>query len=70
MGGGPAAPRPPEHLHLEAGLALRAAGYRYILAPTGGGGFAPIGNALVAEAPLWGVQFADHAGRYYLFRVK
>ncbi len=70
MGGAVATPRAPEHLRLEAGLALRAAGYRYILAPTGGGGFAPIGNALFAEAPLWGVQIADHAGRYYLFRVK
>ena len=70
VGGAPATPRTPEHLRLEAGLALRAAGYRYLLAPTGGGGFAPIGNALFAEAPLWGVQVIDHAGRYYLFRVK
>ena len=65
-----ATPHPTGRLRLETGLALRAAGYRYLFAPSGGGGYAPIGNALIAEAPEWGLQFVDHAGRYYLFRVK
>ena len=64
------AARPAEHLRLEAGLALRAAGYQYLLAPTGGGGYAPIGNALLAEAPQWGAEPVDHAGRFFLFRTK
>ena len=65
-----AAARPAEHLRLETALALRAAGYRYLVAPTGGGGYAPIGNALLSEAPQWGLSVVDHAGRFYLFRVK
>lgn len=70
LGEAPAAARPADRLRLEAGLALRAAGYRYILAPTGGGGYAPIGNALLAEAPQWGAEPVDHAGRFFLFRTK
>jgi 4-amino-4-deoxy-L-arabinose transferase-like glycosyltransferase len=62
--------RPPEDLRLEATRALRRAGFRYLLAPTGGGGNAPIGNNLAAHAPEWGLERAGEAGRYLLFRVK
>jgi hypothetical protein len=61
---------PLEHLRLEAGLALRGAGYRYLLAPTGGGGYAPIGNAIVHQEAQWGLAPAGYAGRFRLFRVK
>jgi len=70
LGGAAAEHRPAERLRLEAGLSLRASGYRYLLAPTGGGGYAPVGNALLADPPEWGFTFLDRAGRYCLFRVK
>jgi len=63
-------PLPMEYLRLEAGLALRGAGYRYLLAPTGGGGYAPIGNAITGQEAAWGFVPAGYAGRFRLFRVK
>ena len=65
-----AIPRPPQDLRLEAARALRAAGYRYLLAPTGSGGNAAIGNLLVGHEPEWGLERVGEAGRFYLFRVK
>ena len=63
-------PLPMEHLRLEAALAMRGAGYRYLLAPTGGGGYAPIGNAIVGQEAAWGFVPAGYAGRFRLFRIK
>ncbi|PWU08691.1 MAG: hypothetical protein C5B51_07470 [Terriglobia bacterium] len=62
--------RPKPDLRTEATLAIRRAGYRYLLVPTGGGGNAPIGNALVDHEPEWGLERVEQAGRYYLFRIK
>ena len=62
--------RPRGDLRIEASLALRRAGYRYILAETGFGGNAPIGNALLGQEPEWSLERVGEAGRYYLFRVK
>jgi hypothetical protein len=65
-----AIPRPPQDLRLEAARALKAAGFRYLLAPTGDGGNAPIGNVLVGHEAEWGLERAGEAGRYYLFHVR
>ena len=65
-----AIPRAPQDLRLEAARALRAAGFRYLLAPTGTGGNASIGNLLVGHEAAWGLDRAGEAGRYYLFRVR
>jgi len=61
---------PRQDLRLEATRALRRAGYRYLLAATGSGGNAPIGNLLVGHEPEWGLERAGEAGSYYLFHVK
>ena len=61
---------PWQDLRLEATRALRRAGYRYLLAATGSGGNAPIGNMLVGHEPEWGLERAGEAGRYHLFHVK
>jgi 4-amino-4-deoxy-L-arabinose transferase-like glycosyltransferase len=61
---------PPEDLRLQATRAIRRAGYGYLLAPTGAGGAAPIGNAILGEEGLWGLAQVGRAGPYYLFRVK
>jgi hypothetical protein len=65
-----AVPRPPQDLRLEAARALRNAGYRYLLVPTGGGGNAPVGNLMVGHEAEWGMERAGYAGRYFLLRVK
>jgi hypothetical protein len=65
-----ATPRPERDLRREATHALRRAGYQWILAPTGAGGNAPIGNDLASEAPKWGIQIAGDAGRFLLFHIK
>jgi hypothetical protein len=65
-----AIPRPPQDLRLEAARALRTAGFRYLLAPTGSGGNASIGNLLVGSEAAWGLDRVGEAGRYYLFRVR
>ncbi len=57
-------------LRLEASFALRRAGFRYVLAPTGSGGNAPIGNALASHAAEWGMEVAGYAGPYVLFHIK
>ena len=62
--------RPAPDLRLDATRALRRAGFRYLLAPTGSGGNAPIGNLLVGHEAQWGLERAGEAGRFYLFRVK
>src|SRR5207302_2902279 len=41
-----AIPRPPQDLRLEAARAVRKAGFRYLLVPTGVDGNAPIGNLI------------------------
>jgi len=65
-----AIPRPPQDLRLDAARALRKAGFRYLLVPTGSGGNAPIGNVLVGHEPEWGLERAGYAGDFQLFRVK
>lgn len=65
-----AQPRPSQDLRLDATRALRRAGYGYLLAPTGAGGNAPIGNMLAGHEPEWGLKRVGEAGRFYLFRVK
>ena len=60
----------PRDLRLDAARALRSAGFRWILASTGSQGNAPIGNALVQQAPQWGMEVAGNAGRYFLFHIK
>ena len=65
-----AIPRAPQDIRLEASRALKRAGFRYLLVPTGGGGNAPIGNILVGHEAEWGMERVGEAGRFYLFRVK
>jgi len=65
-----AIPRAPEDIRLEASRAIKRAGFRYLLVPTGGGGNAPIGNILVGHETEWGMERVGEAGRFYLFRVK
>jgi 4-amino-4-deoxy-L-arabinose transferase-like glycosyltransferase len=61
---------PKQDLRVEAVRALRRAGYRYLLVPTGGGGAAPVGNAITARPAEWGLAQEASAGQYYLFRIK
>ncbi len=70
LGTAEARPHPREDLRIEAALAIRRAGYRYVLAATGGGGSTPAGNALVGHESEWGMQRVAEAGPYYLYRVK
>jgi hypothetical protein len=65
-----AIPRPPQDLRLEAAQALKRAGFRYLLVPTGKGGNAPLGNMLMGNAAAWGMEVAGGAGRFILYRVK
>jgi hypothetical protein len=65
-----ATPRVTQDLRLDAARALRRAGYRYLLTPTGAGGNAPIGNSIVGHETDWGMERAAEAGRFYLLRVK
>jgi hypothetical protein len=62
--------KPTPDLRLDATRALRRAGFRYLLAPTGSGGNAPIGNVLADHEAQWGLERAGVAGRFFLFRVK
>jgi hypothetical protein len=65
-----AIPRAPRDIRLEASRAIKRAGFRYVLVPTGEGGNAPIGNILVGHEAEWGMERVGEAGRFYLFRVK
>ena len=65
-----AIPRAPQDIRLEAARAVKRAGFRYLLVPTGKGGNAPIGNVLVGHEAEWGMERAGEAGRFYLLRVK
>ena len=65
-----AIPRAPQDIRLEAARAVKRAGFRYLLVPTGKGGNAPIGNILVGHEAEWGMERAGEAGRFYLLRVK
>jgi hypothetical protein len=65
-----AVPRAPQDIRLEAARAVKRAGFRYLLVPTGKGGNAPIGNILVGHEVEWGMERAGEAGRFYLLRVK
>jgi hypothetical protein len=62
--------RPPHDIRLEAARAVRRAGYRYLLVPTGKGGNAPIGNVIIDREAEWGMESAGDAGRFHLFRIK
>jgi hypothetical protein len=70
LGAAQARPHPPGDLRIDASLAIRRAGYRYVLAATGGGGSTPAGNALVGHESDWGMERVAEAGPYYLYRVK
>ena len=65
-----AIPRAPQDIRLEASRAIKRAGFRYVLVPTGAGGNAPIGNILVGHETEWGMERVGEAGRFFLFRVK
>jgi hypothetical protein len=65
-----AVPRAPQDIRLEASLAIKGAGFRYLLVPTGEAGNAPIGNVLVGHEAEWGMERAGEAGRFYLLRVR
>ena len=65
-----AIPRPPQDIRLEATRALRNAGYRYLLVPTGSGGNAPVGNLMLGHEAEWGLERVGDAGAFYLFHVK
>ena len=59
-----------QDLRLDAARALRKAGFRCLLAPTGSGGNAPIGNAIVGKEAEWGLEAAGYAGDFHLYHVK
>lgn len=65
-----AIPRPPQDLRLDAARAVRNAGFRYVLLPTGADGNAPVGNVIVGHETEWGMERVGEAGRFYLERVK
>jgi hypothetical protein len=65
-----AVPRSPQDIRLDAARAIKRAGFRYVLVPTGAGGNAPIGNILVGHEAEWGMERAAWAGRFYLLRVR
>ena len=62
LGAAQARPHPPGDLRLDASLAIRRAGYRYVLAATGGGGSTPVGNALVGHESDWGMERVAGSG--------
>jgi hypothetical protein len=62
--------RPPRDIRLEASRAIKRAGFRFVLVPTGTGGNAPIGSVLVGHEAEWGMERVGEAGRFYLLRVK
>jgi hypothetical protein len=64
------ATRPPQDLRLDAARAIRKAGFRYVLMPTGEGGNAPIGNLIVGHESEWGMELTGYAGDYHLLRIK
>src|ERR1035437_9208978 len=65
-----AIPRAPQDIRLEASRAIKRAGFRYVLVPTGAAGNAPIGNVLGGHEAEWGMERVGEAGRFYMFRVK
>ena len=65
-----AIPRPPKDIRLEAARAVRRAGFRYLLVPTGKDGNAPIGNVIVDREAEWGMESVGDAGRFHLLRIK
>ena len=65
-----AIPRLPHDIRLEAARAVRRAGFRYLLVPTGKGGNAPIGNVIVDREAEWGMESVGDAGRFHLLRIK
>lgn len=62
--------RAPEDLRPEVMTAVRNAGYRFLLVPTGEGGHAPFGNLLMEERSAWRVEIAALTKRCTLFRLK
>ena len=70
LGSPQAARMPAQDLRLEATRALRRAGYRFVLTPSGGGGTAPLGNALAGQEAEWGMERVAQAGPFYLFHIK
>ncbi len=65
-----AIPRKRQDIRLEASRAIKRAGFRYLLVPTGNGGNAPLGNVLLGNEAEWGMELAGGAGRFMLYRVK
>jgi len=62
--------RPPKDIRLEAARAVKRAGFRYLLVPTGKDGNAPIGNVIIDREAEWGMESAGDAGRFHLLRIK
>ena len=65
-----ATPRPLLDLRPEAAVALRQAGFDYLLVPTGAGGHGPIGRDIDAHPDVWGVQRVGAYGGEALFRLR
>ena len=65
-----AIPRPPQDIRLEAARAVRRAGFRYLLVPTGKDGNAPIGNVIFDREAEWGMESVGDAGRFHLLHIK
>jgi hypothetical protein len=61
--------RPKVDLRLATALALRRAGYRYVLVPIGHDGNTPLGNAMAGHEAEWGLSLAGRAGDVHLFRI-
>src|SRR5579871_1513857 len=59
-----------QDLRADATLAIRLAGYRYLVTATGAGGSGPLGNAIAGHEAEWGLETVETAGPYYLYRVK
>jgi len=62
--------RPPKDIRLEAARAVRRAGFRYLLVPTGKDGNAPIGNVIFDREAEWGMESVGDAGRFHLLHIK
>jgi 4-amino-4-deoxy-L-arabinose transferase-like glycosyltransferase len=62
--------RPPQDMRLEAAMALRRAGYGYVLVPTGSDGWSALGKRMKDEALEWGMEKVADVGSCVLLRVR
>jgi hypothetical protein len=61
---------PPQDMRLESAMALRRAGYRYLLAPVQFDVYAKFGQRLKNEAAHWGLEVVADNGAAVLFRIR